>query len=95
MIYLPALFMHFPNYLHSIQVVDPRVDANLVQNRDASLLSGRVELYHSRRDITRRDDLGLALDCRADNFGMIYERYERDDDVVICDGAVKLRPGDV
>ena len=74
--------MDLINDLHSVQVIDTRIQPNLIHYDDSSFLSSGVELTHSRGDVTGSDDVSLAFDSSFDDLSMIGIRDQRDDDVV-------------
>lgn len=87
--------MNLANGLDSIKVVHTRINANLVQDGNASILGRSVKLSHRRRHITCSDDMSLALDCRPDNVCVIDERNERDYKVVFGNVAIQIGGFDV
>lgn len=87
--------MDFSNGLDSIQVVDTRVNANLVQDCDASLLCRTVELAHRRGHVARSDHVCLGFDRRPYDIGMVYKGNERDDEVMFGDVTVEVGRLDV
>lgn len=92
---LASLVVNLADGLDGIEMIHARVDADFVQDGDTGLLGGTIELMHGGRDIASCHDIGLPLDGRADDVGMIDERDEGDDDVVVRDLAVEIRGLDV
>ena len=76
--------MDLVNNLHSVQMIDPRVQPNLIHHHDSSFFGSCVELTHCRGDVTGSDDVSLAFDSRFDDLGMIGIWDQRDDNVVFC-----------
>ncbi|KAB8349840.1 hypothetical protein FH972_023853 [Carpinus fangiana] len=75
--------------LDGVQVVDARVEADLVEHGDAGCLGLVVELLHLRVDVRGGDHVDLVLDGRLEDGGVEGVGNERDDDVLACDGGVE------
>lgn len=60
--YLPTLRMDFINCLNRVQMINTRIQPDLVHNHDARLLRLLVKLPHSRRDIAGGNNVCLSLD---------------------------------
>ncbi len=63
--------MHFRNSLDSVQVVDTGIEADLVHDDDTGILDSLIEFAHGGGDVTRSDDVGLALDGSLDHGSMV------------------------
>lgn len=87
--------MHFINGFDGVQVVNSRIDSNLVEHRDPSCLGFGFQLSDRRRDVTRGHDVGLAADRRFDPRWMVDEGHEGDDDVMFSNVGVQFRRGNV
>ena len=81
--------MDLVDELHGVQVVDTRVEANLVHDHDTSLLDLLLKLTDPRADIARRDHIRLALDRGLDDGNMVDVRNERDNEVVVRDSLLE------
>lgn len=69
--------------LDSIQVVDSRVETDLVHYCDTSLDDFRLECLHGIRDIAGSDHVLLVSDSGFDDIGMVDVGDQRDDEVVL------------
>lgn len=81
--------MDLINGLDGVEVVNTRVETNLVHDDDASLLGSSIKLTHRRADIAGGDNVGLALDGGFDDIGVVGVGDERDDKVVLGDGLLQ------
>jgi hypothetical protein len=89
--YLSTLLMNLANGFDSVQVVDTRIDTNLVQHGDASILCLLLEFTNGRRYIACGDDVCSAFDSRPNDSRMVDKWDEGDNEVVFGDATIKLR----
>ena len=81
--------MDLVNELHGVQVVDTRVEANLVHDHDTGLLDLVLEFANARADVARSDNVGLTLDGSLDDRDVVDVRDERNDKVVLCNSLLQ------
>ena len=77
------------NGLDSVQVVDTRVQTNLVHDSDTSLLAVLVQLHHGRGDVRGRDNVLLGTDGRLDNQGVESVGDQGYGDIVLRESLVE------
>jgi len=77
------------NGLDSVQVVDTRVQTNLVHDSDTSLLAVLVQLHHCRGDVRGRDNVLLGTDGRLDNQGVESVGDQGYGDIVLRESLVE------
>lgn len=82
--------MHLVDRLDGVDVVDTRVEADLVHDDNACLLDLLFELADAGADVACRDDVRLTLDRCLDDIDVVSVRNERDDEVVLRDLLLKL-----
>ena len=90
---LAALLVDIVNGLDRIQMVNARIEPDLVQYDDTSFFRSGVQFFHGRGDITRGDDVGFTFEGRFYHGSMIRVWYQRDDEIVGGDLGVKSRSG--
>ena len=73
--------MDFVDELDGVEIIDARVQADLVHDGNAGFFDLFFEGEHCGRDVARRDDVGLGADCGFDDGGMVDVGDEGDDDV--------------
>jgi hypothetical protein len=82
--------MNFVNCFDSVQMIDTRVEADLVHDDDPCFLCLRVELPHSGRNVAGSHNMSFALDCRLDNGCVVRVWNEGNDEVVGSDLNIEL-----
>lgn len=82
--------MHLVDRLDGVDVVDTRIEADLVHDDNACLLDLLFELADAGADVACRDDVRLTLDRCLDDIDVVSVRNERDDEVVLRDLLLKL-----
>ena len=88
--------MNLVDGLDSVQVVDTRVQADLVEDGDAGILGLLVESHHGLGDVGCGDNMLLDLDGGLDDDGVEGVGNEGDDQVVLGDLLLeRIRVGDV
>ncbi len=88
--YLPTGLVNLVNCLDGIQVINPRIDANLVKDGDPSLLGSSVQLGHGRRDIRRRHDVALVFDGRENDADVVRIGNQRNDEIRVGNRSVQV-----
>jgi len=81
--------VHLVNGLDGVQVVDTRVEANLVHDNNTCFLGRFFEGSHRGRDVASGDDMSLALDSCLDYYSVVSVRNEGDNEVVGGDSGFK------
>jgi len=81
--------VHLVDGLDGVQVVDTRVEADLVHDDDTCLLGRFFESSHCGRDVAGGDDMSFALDSCLDYCSVVSVRNEGDDQVVGGDSGFK------
>ena len=71
------------NGLDSVQVVDSRVETDLVHDCDTSLDDFRLECLHSIRNVAGGNYVLLVSDSGLDDIGMVDVWDQGDDEVVL------------
>jgi hypothetical protein len=93
---LSALLVYLIDGLDCIQMINTRIESNLIHYNYASFLHFAIKFPNFGRDVTGGDDVGLAFDCRLNNDSMECEWNEGDDKIVSSNLSVKVRNnGDV
>jgi len=72
--YLSALGVHFVNNFDPIEVVNARIQANLIHDHNTRRLGVLVKFSHRWRDVARRDDMGFSLDSGFDDLSVMCIR---------------------
>ena len=70
-------------------MIHSRIEPDLVHNDDPSLLDLVLERTDGGADIARRHDVRLPLNRGLDNVNVVDVRDERDDKVMLGDGALE------
>ena len=83
--------MNLTDRLDSIQVIDSRVEPDLIHYDNPGFLSLFIKLPDRRRDVASRDDVRLALDGCLDHGGVVRVGDEGDNKIVICDCTLEVR----
>ena len=83
--YLPALGVHLVDGLDSVQVIDTRVQTNLVEHCNTGILGLLVKRHHGFGDIRGGNDMLLLVYRGLDHLSMESVRDERDDKSVLGD----------
>ena len=81
--------MNLIDCLNSVQVVDTRVQPNLVHDCDAGILGLLIQLLHRRRNITGCDDVLLVADGGLDDEFVECVGDQRDCDIDLGDFSVE------
>ena len=66
-----------------------RIQTDLIHDRDTSLLSIRLQLLHSRRDVRSRHDILLGANSGLDDLGVVGVGNERDDEIDLLELLVE------
>ena len=90
---LPTLLMHLSNCLYRIQMVNSRIEPNLVHYHNPCVPRFLVQSAHSRRDVGCSDDVGLTLDSSLDDCGMVSVGDKGNDEVMFGNGSLEGRCG--
>ena len=83
--YLATLRVHPRDKLHRIEVINPRVQTDLVHHHDSSCLHSIVELTNGRTNTARSGYMRLALDGCIDDRDVLVIRHQEDNEVVLRD----------
>lgn len=75
--------------LDGVQVVDARVEADLVHDGDAGSLGLGGQLLHGGADVAGGHDMLLGADGRLDDLGVEGVRDQGDDEVMLANGGVE------
>ena len=81
--------MHLVNSLDGVEVVNARVEPNLVHDSHPRLLGLGVQLRHGRRHVARGNDMLLAADRRLDDLGVVGVGDQADGQIVLGDLGVQ------
>ena len=81
--------MYLVDGLDSVQVVNTRIEADLIHDNDASLLDRFVESAHRRRDVASGDDMSLSLNSCLYYCGVVSVRNKGDYKVVVGNSGFK------
>lgn len=73
---LSTLCVDLIDSLDGIQVINARVETNLIENSDSSGFSSFIKLTHGRRNIRGGHYVGFTLDGSLDNIGVVGIRDE-------------------
>lgn len=93
--HIAPLLVDLAGCLDSVQVIYPRVNADLVQDSDAGLPGCPVKLPHRGGDIARCHDMRLSLDGCPDDDSVVDEWHQGDDDIVAPDVSIEIRRFDI
>ena len=81
--------MNLINRLDSVQMVETRIQPNLVEHNAPSILGSLIELPPRRAPIAGSDNMRLALDSGLDHLRVVGVRNQRDNEIMFGDGLVK------
>lgn len=71
-------------------MIDPGIEAHLVQQQDPALARGSVQRAHLLRDVGRGDERDTAIEARPRDPDMLVRREEADDYVCPADLGQQL-----
>lgn len=77
--------------LDSVEMVDTRIETNLIHDNNPCLLDFSFQLPDGRADVAGGHNVGLALDGSFDDIDVVSVWNERDDEVVFCNSLFKRR----
>lgn len=86
---LAPLLMNLVNRLNSVQVINTRVQTNLVHDRDTGILGLLVKLLHRRGNIAGGDDVLLVADGGLDDEFVVCVGDKRDGDIDLGDFRIE------
>lgn len=82
--------MNLVDGLHSVKVINTRIETDLVHHDDPSRLSLGIKLPHGGGYITSSDDVGLPFNGRLDDRCVMSIRNERNDEIVCGDLSIQV-----
>lgn len=87
--HLAAFLVDLGDGFHSIEVINTRVQTNLVHNYNPRFLCFVIKLFHSRGYITSGDDVGFSPDCGLYHCSVMGVRNQRDYKIMCGDLRVE------
>jgi hypothetical protein len=81
--------VHLIDGEHGGEMVDTRVNTNLVHDGDTGLLCLCIKLHHRGRDVRGCDDILLLADSRLDDSSVVCVGNQADDDIDFGDFSIE------